>query len=405
MDEPAPNRQPTGERQMSADRTAPVTLRGITWDHTRGLLPVVAAAQRFEELHPGVRISWEKRSLQAFADQPLGELGAQYDLLVIDHPWAGFAATSGVLLAMEDLLPEAFLADQAANSVGASHESYRYQDRQWALAIDAATPVASWRPDVLVRHDAAVPETWEELLELARRGLVVMPGIPQDALMNFYMLCAVPGSDLFASDDIVVGEARGIEALERLRELASLQPPEIFDWNPIAVYEAMTRGDDFAYCPFAFGYSNYARAGYARARLHFGDVVALDGEPLRTTLGGTGLAVSSACAAREVAAAFAQLVAGPDYQRTQYLENGGQPGHRAAWTDPENNRRTADYFVATLPCLDRAYLRPRYPGSLDFQGRDGGGVPIREYMLAGGDPRATLRTMNEMYRASRQAAA
>ncbi len=126
-----------------SDMPATVHLRGITWNHTRGLLPVVAAAQRFEELNPGVHITWEKRSLQEFADQPLAELGAQYDLLVIDHPWAGFAATSGVLTPMEELVSAEFLADQAANSVGPSHQSYRYGDRQWALAIDAATPVAS----------------------------------------------------------------------------------------------------------------------------------------------------------------------------------------------------------------------------------------------------------------------
>ena len=71
---------------------ASVRLRGITWNHTRGLVPMVAAAQRFEELHGDVSISWEKRSLQEFADQPLDELGRRYDLLVIDHPWAGFAA-------------------------------------------------------------------------------------------------------------------------------------------------------------------------------------------------------------------------------------------------------------------------------------------------------------------------
>ena len=43
-----------------------------------------------------------------------------YDLLVIDHPWAGFAADSGVLMAMEDVVSADFLADQAANSVGPS---------------------------------------------------------------------------------------------------------------------------------------------------------------------------------------------------------------------------------------------------------------------------------------------
>jgi len=56
----------------SSDRggrwSAMTELRGITWDHTRGFLPMVATAQRFSELHPDVRITWEKRSLQHFAD-------------------------------------------------------------------------------------------------------------------------------------------------------------------------------------------------------------------------------------------------------------------------------------------------------------------------------------------------
>ena len=116
--------------------------------------------------------------------------------------------------------------------------------------------------------------------------------------------------------------------------------------------------------------------------------------------GGTGLAVSSGCQHLDLAGEYAELVAGSEYQRTQFVENGGQPGHRAAWTDAENDRRTHDYFKNTLPCLDRAYLRPRYPGSLAFQDRDGGGVPIREYMMNGGDPRAVMETLNRMYRDS-----
>ncbi len=42
-------------------------LRGITWNHSRGYVSVVATAQRFCELHPQVAISWDKRSLQEFA--------------------------------------------------------------------------------------------------------------------------------------------------------------------------------------------------------------------------------------------------------------------------------------------------------------------------------------------------
>ena len=139
-----------------------IELKGITWNHTRGLLPMLATAQQFEETHPEIAVRWEKRSLQAFADAPLSELTQRFDLLVIDHPSIGEAATQGLLLPLDEYLPADFLADQAQNSVGQSHASYTYDGHQWALAIDAATPIAGWRPDLMERAKATVPSTWSE---------------------------------------------------------------------------------------------------------------------------------------------------------------------------------------------------------------------------------------------------
>src|ERR1700712_4103903 len=157
-----------------------IELRGMTWNHTRGYLPAVATGQRFSELHPEVSVVWEKRSLQKFADAPLAELARRDDLLVIDHPSIGETASEGLLLRLDEHLPAEFLADQAANSVGGSHASYFYEGHQYALAIDAATPIAGWRADLMERAGAEVPRTWEELLALARRGLVTLPAIPID---------------------------------------------------------------------------------------------------------------------------------------------------------------------------------------------------------------------------------
>ena len=119
-----------------------IELTGITWNHTRGYLPMVATAQRFSELHPDVSITWQKRSLQQFADAPLTDLATRFDLMVIDHPSIGEAAHHNLLLPLDEHLPAAVLADQAASSVGQSHESYHYEGHQYALAIDAATPVS-----------------------------------------------------------------------------------------------------------------------------------------------------------------------------------------------------------------------------------------------------------------------
>lgn len=372
--------------------SATTVLRGITWNHTRGHLPMVATAQLFTETHPGVEITWDKRSLQAFADAPLADLVERYDLLVIDHPWAGYAAARGVLLALNEHIDAAFLADQRANQVGPSHDSYVIDGVQTALAIDAATPVASWRPDLL----RDVPRTWDDVLALAGEGHVLMAGIPIDALMNFFMLCATLGEEPCRSAERVVSPAVGAEALVRLRELAQLCPPRIFGMNPIAVYQELSRKDATCfYCPFAYSYSNYARAGYAAHRLTFGDLVALHGAPLRSTLGGTGLSISARSPRRALALEYARLVASPAIQRTLYVASGGQPAHRGAWLDAEANRLTGDFFARTLPALDRAYLRPRYDGYLHFQDR--GGEPVRDYLIRGGDISSVLRALDRLY--------
>ena len=58
--------------------TEPTTLTAITWNHTRGWLPLAAAAQRFMDARPDVRITWEKRSLQEFADYPIERLAERF---------------------------------------------------------------------------------------------------------------------------------------------------------------------------------------------------------------------------------------------------------------------------------------------------------------------------------------
>jgi multiple sugar transport system substrate-binding protein len=46
------------------------------------------------------------------------------------------------------------------NSVGLSHQSYNFNDNQYALAIDAAAPVSSYRSDLIENP----PSTFEETI-------------------------------------------------------------------------------------------------------------------------------------------------------------------------------------------------------------------------------------------------
>lgn len=377
-----------------------IQLRGITWGHTRGFVPMVATAQRYEELHPEIEIVWKKRTLQEFADKSVTDLAMEYDLMVIDHPWTGHAAAQKMVIPFDDFLPEAFLADQRENSVGQSYASYNFEGKQWALPIDAATPVAASRPDLLQELGVSLPRTFADLLALAQKGRVGFSLLPIDVLMSFYMFCCSSGEAPCQNDKQVVSEETGTAVLKLFKSLSDCVDSRFYAKNPFKVYEDMTQHDEIAYCPFAYGYSNYSRQGYARKLLHFHDLVTLNegGTPMISALGGAGLAVSSQSEHIDVAVDYARFVASSQIQQTLYVENGGQPGHLSAWKNAEVNSLTANYFINTLPTFERAYLRPRYDGHLYFQ--DHAGDVVVNYLKNGGDEKAVLGELNSMYRES-----
>lgn len=379
-----------------------VTLRGITWDHMRGFTSVVSTAQRFHELNPNLDVQWQKRSLQEFADKPLAQLAEEYDLLVIDHPWAGFAAANGILADLTALLSDEFLADQAANSVGQSHPSYNFGGSQWGLAIDAACPVSAYRPDLLEKHGEKVPQTYDELIALADKGLVCCPSIALDCYGNFLNLLMAAGETIFPNEEEVADRAVAITALERLKELTDRIEKRFFDLNPIRTMEVMSQEENGpAYAPWTYGYTNYSRKGYAPHLLHFGDVIGMTADKPGATMLGAGLAISAKCKHLDVAKAYAEFTGAPAIQNGIYYEAGGQPGHRSAWLNTELDEECAGFFTRTLPTLDRAFVRPRYAGYLDFQ--DTSCLHIHDYLQGkGGDVNATLDIVNKIYRETRK---
>jgi multiple sugar transport system substrate-binding protein len=379
--------------------SAPVVLRGVTWDHSRALPPLVSTAQRFEELHPGVTITWAKRGLHDFGHAALGPLAVHYDLLVIDHPMVGETWRSRVLLDLETRLPEHFLTGLATESIGQTYESYMFEGRLFALPIDVAAPAASYRPDLLRQLGVSVPQTWEDVLHLARQGRVVMPGLHVDLFLNFLGLCFSCGSPVPRDAERLVEREIGVHCLAALRELAVNMLPEAFGWNPIRVYEELAEGDRFVYCPFAFSYSNYSREGFARHLVLFTNPVRLEGEkPLRTVLGGTGMAISQQCRNPEIALEYAAYVAGPVCQRTLYGLSGGQPAHRGAWDDEILNKVTQGFFVNTLECTESAFVRPRYDGYVPLQAW--AGHPVTDYLRGEITAEAALERIDAQYRRS-----
>jgi multiple sugar transport system substrate-binding protein len=366
-------------------------LRGITWDHVRGLGGLQATAAAYATVRPEVRVEWTARSLQAFADQPVDELARRFDLVHLDHPAVGEAVARGCLVPLDEHLDGATLTVQAKGGVGRSAESYVWEGHRWALATDAAAQVAAYRPDLLRRAGVGVPRTWPEALAAAdalrRAGLwAAMAAIPVDAVCAFLAVCAALGETPFFTGQVVTRRT-GRSALALLAAFLERCHPDSLDWNPPRLLEHMASADDVAWCPLAFGYVNYARPGFRdHPVLAAPPPAGGDGVP-RGTLGGAGLAVS------------AHSAAVAEVQRTLYVQGGGQPGHRSAWTDEAVNAAAGGFFRDTLGTLDAALLRPRHDGFLGFQAA--AGDLVHGFLRGGGDPDRVLAGLEAAWQASR----
>jgi multiple sugar transport system substrate-binding protein len=325
------------------------------------------AAASLWERERGVRIEWEARSLTAFGEEPLEAVADRFDLLVIDHPFVGTAHKSACLAPLDELLDTRTLRALAQDAIGPSHLSYAYGDHQYGLATDAACQVAVVRDDLLV----TLPESFDDVLELARElpQRVAIPLAPADAICNFLTLRASGLS--------------GHAALTWLGKLAALAHPESLWFTPPLALDRMSSTDEIAYVPLAFGYSNYSRDGRKR-RLRFLDIPGTSG----SVLGGAGLAVSTASAHAEDAAAFAAWASGAEAQRTVLFPAGGQPGSRRIWLDPQLDERVGGFFSGTLATIESAWVRPREPWWPAFQ--LAAGRAIHRFLADDGDYDKTL---------------
>ena len=376
-----------------------IELKGITWDHSRGFTPLVACCQRYHEQHPYVDVQWYKRSLQSFADFSVETLANDYDLLIIDHPFVGEAYYSGCFIHLNNYIDHYFLDDQLHDSTGLSYQSYTYNGAQLALPVDAATPVSCYRKDLLKENREPVPQSWEELIALAKKNKVAIPAIPVDILMNFYTFCIACGHQPFTSREEMINEETGLQALEMMSELYSYLDELMFSCNPIAVAEMMSSSDEYWYCPFTYGYSNYVRKNYASKLLTYDDIISYNGIKLRSTLGGTGIAVSAYSKHINLAVEVACMLTSRAIQRGLYVEYGGQPAYLEAWKNKEVNQLCNNYFQNTLPALQRAYLRPRYKGYLQFQHT--AGKVLHDFLKnRGTNAKTILAKLNSLYRKS-----
>ncbi len=376
-----------------------VRLTGLTWDHPRGYLVLDALAGTLE---PDVSVRWQRQPLEGFESRPLRTLADDFDLLVVDHPGLGEAVRDGALLPLDEVFSEGELAGWRTASVGASFDSYVLDGRPWALPLDAAAQVAVARPDLM----DARPGSWAQACQAAREHRTTLCLGGPHALLMFSAICVAAGSPpagragTAGDGGAFVTEAAGTAALAVMADLLAHADRELSQRNPIGVLDAMAAGGGPAYCPLVYGYVTYQRplAGEPGSfRLAAFDAPAGPGG-IGSVLGGTGLAITRSAAELGAAAALIRSLLSDGVQVGLYAELGGQSSARRAWEHPGADAAGGGFYRATLPTVEQAWMRPRFPGFPEFQAA--ASAALREGLLAGEPHAGLVRRVNDLFAAA-----
>lgn len=323
-----------------------MTFRGLTWDHPRGYAALRAAA--------GDLVAWDTQPLEGFESHPVDDLCARYDLVVLDHPHLGDALATGCLTPLDDLFGADELAAWAAASIGPTMRSYARDGRQWALPLDAATQVCAARADLV----GEPPTTWDEVERLSRTAPVALSLAGPHAFLSFASIAVALGEEPATDPDRLLSTGTGLAVLDLMAAIDARAPARTRALNPIGLLELMSDTDDLALCPLVYGYVNYS------GRVTFGDApAAAPGGRPGSTLGGTGIAVSSRCAPTTALLDHVRWLMSAEAQTRFLPEHAGQPSARAAWTAP-----AADpFYRRTVRTCEAAWVRPRHAGYIPFQ--------------------------------------
>jgi multiple sugar transport system substrate-binding protein len=216
---------------------------------------------------------------------------------------------------------------------------------------------------------------------------VAAPGISPHGFLTFAGLCANLGKPL--ADDPkntpALDREAAITALEAMRELQSLMPPNMEKCNSIQMHELMVQGDEIVYCPSVFGFATYGETDQRR-RLAFSGFAGLK-KPFHagSIIGGVGLAVSNVSTKTEEALSFIEFALDTRTQNKHFASNHGQPALITSWENPTIDKRFNGFFSSVRETIEAAEIRPRFPGYIRCQAEAG---EIVEVYLRDGTPAA-----------------
>ncbi len=342
--------------------------------------------RQFEAENPGVRVREE--ILPASTDEQhqfyvinLAAGADDFDLLDMDVIWVPEFARAGWL---EDLTPHFGAAELAPLNRAALQADWQpsKRDADWQQRKLYAVPwfvdagVLYYRKDLLAKYGFEPPQTYPELLRVARK---ILDGENDPRLMGFVwqgmqyegLVCASlefirgNGGEVLGRDGRpALTERQTIEALQFMSDLIrrdSVTPSLVTTLNEEAARHVFQSGRAIFMrnWPYAWNLLNRQDSPVA-GRVGMTLVPHFPGHTSAPTLGGFHLGVNANSRHKREAVAFLHFMLRHEVQKQVLLQLGVLPADMRVFDDPEV-RRSLSSLPALLPSLERVQPRPVTP--------------------------------------------
>ncbi len=358
---------------------SPITLHFVTWkaDHLRAW---DEAIQRFEQVHPHIRIKREiaPHSSTAYHDlltQKLRNRDVSLDLFLMDVIWPAEFAAAGWALPLDDY----FSRGEREKFLPATIASGIYRQRIYGVPSRIDSGMLYYRKDLLEQYGFSPPSTWHELVRqaqaiLAGERTVPIPLRGYSGQFKQYegLVCGMlefvgSHNGSFLTED---GRRSNLTATESLQAVRFVREQII---QRLATRAALTYQESESLAvflqgnvvfhrnwPYAWGLANDPQYSKIVGKVGVTTLPRFSEGKSTSALGGWLYGISAYSRHPDEAWAFIEFMASPEMQKHFAIHASLAPSRLALYADPEILRANPQY-KDLLPVFQTAQPRPRTP--------------------------------------------
>ena len=279
--------------------------------------------------------------------QQLARRNGTPDVFSQDVVWiAGFAA-AGWALALDEYFPAAARADYFPGTVAAC----TYDEKLTALPWFLDSGMFYYRKDILEKHGAKVPETWDEMTEIAtavqKAGDAEFGYVWQGKQAEVLVCDAVEvitsnNGSILAADgkSALIDKPEAVKAIQFLHDTINttkISPQNVLSWDEEPSRQPFTAGQAMFMRNWSYAYpiGQDPKASQVVDKVGVAPLPHFAGGKSAACLGGYQLGVNANSKQREAAIEFLTWMSSPETQRRIALSFGLGPTRSVIYDDPQ----------------------------------------------------------------------